>query len=299
MKILLFPFSALIASLFAYQYASVFIDFKSWIVPLLMLIMLSMGFTLTTADFVKILKLKRVVLIGVGLQFLVMPLAAFLLAAMFTLPQELLIGMILVGVAAGGTASNVITFLAKGNVALSVSMTTLSTLVAVFMMPLLTWLYLGSSVEVPLFSMLLTLLQIIVVPVALGMLIRRIFKSYIHLMTAFSTVFSMAAIVFIIAVVVALNHANFADLAIVLILAVVLHNLIGLLVGYWVIRCLGYDSVIARTIAIEVGMQNSGLSVALALKFFTPLAALPGAIFSLWHNVSGVFFALYFSNFRK
>lgn len=299
MKLLFFPLAAFMASLFAYWQPELFAGFKSWIVPLLMLVMLGMGFTLSWHDFKKVWGLKQVVLVGVFLQFLIMPLTAYALAKGLALSDELLVGMILVGVTAGGTASNVITFLAKGNVALSVSMTIISTLFAVFMMPVLSSFYMDKTVDVPVVSMFITLFKIIIIPVVAGMLIRVWLRKYIFWLTLFSAQFSMLAIVFIIAIVVALNHGNFADLALPLLLAVVLHNLIGLLSGYWVTKWMGYDSVVARTVAIEVGMQNSGLSVALALKFFTPLSALPGAIFSLWHNISGIFFALYFSSWGK
>lgn len=299
MKLLFFPLAAFLASLFAYWQPELFVGFKSWIVPLLMLVMLGMGFTLSWQDFKQVWGLKNVVLVGVFIQFLIMPFTAYALAKGLALSDELLIGMILVGVTAGGTASNVITFLAKGNVALSVSMTIVSTLFAVVLMPILSTFYMGKVVEVPILDMFYTLFKIIIVPVVLGMLIRVWLRKYVFWLSLFSAQFSMLAIVFIIAIVVALNHGNFANLALPLLLAVVLHNLIGLLSGYWVVRWMGYDSVIARTVAIEVGMQNSGLSVALALKFFTPLSALPGAIFSLWHNVSGIFFALYFSSWRK
>ena len=295
MQLLLFPLAAFLASLFAYWQPELLIGFKSWIVPLLMLVMLSMGFTLSWQDFTKIWGIKKVVLVGVFLQFLIMPLTAYTLAKSLSLSADLFIGMILVGVAAGGTASNVITFLAKGNVALSVSMTIVSTAFAVVLMPLLSTLYLQETVDVPAMGMFVTLFQIIIFPVALGMLIRVWLKKYLFWLTLFSTQFSMLAIICIIAIVVALNHENFGGLALSLLIAVILHNIVGLFIGYWVIRIMGYDSIIARTVAIEVGMQNSGLSVALALKYFAPLAALPGAIFSLWHNISGIFFAMYFA----
>lgn len=299
MKLLIFPLAAFIASVFAYWQPELLVGLKGWIIPLLMLVMLGMGLTLHWQDFKKVWGLKKVVLVGVALQFLIMPLTAYALAKGLALSNELLIGMVLVGVTAGGTASNVITFLAKGNVALSVSMTIISTLLAIILMPFLASMYIGTMVEVPKLDMFITLLQIIIVPVLVGMAIRVWLRKYIFWLSLFSAQFSMFAIVCIIAIVVALNSGNVANLALPLLLAVILHNLIGLLSGYWITKWMGYNSIIARTVGIEVGMQNSGLSVALALKFFTPLSALPGAIFSLWHNVSGIFFALYFSHKSK
>jgi len=299
MTLLFFPIFAIAASAMALLWPPFFADFKSWIVPLLMLVMLGMGLHLSVHDFKRVWQYRKLVLFGVGLQFLIMPFTAWLLSKGLGLSDELLIGMVLVGATAGGTASNVIAYLAKGDVALSVSMTVVSTLAAVFMLPLMSLIYLGQSIDVPAISMLGSLIKIIIVPVLIGILIHRFYASSIERLASFTSWFSMLVIVFIIAIVVALNHANFAELAGILVLAVILHNLIGLLSGYFLARRLGYDSVIARTVAIEVGMQNSGLSVALALKFFTPASALPAALFSLWHNISGIIFALFWSVQRK
>lgn len=292
-SLIYFPIIAFVASALAFYQPLLFVDFKSWIVPLLILVMLSMGLQLSVKDFKQVWQYRYLVLLGVGLQFLIMPFAAWFLAKTFALSDAMLIGMVLVGATAGGTASNVVAYLAKGNVALSVSMTITSTLISVVMLPLLSWLYLQQTVELDVFAMLKMLFMIIIIPVALGVLINRFFAKRVEQLQEFTTVFAMAVIAFIIAIVIALNHTNFAEIAGLLIVAVVLHNLVGMLGGYVLSKAMGYDSVIARTVAIEVGMQNSGLSVALALKFFSPVAALPGALFSLWHNVSGMIFALY------
>lgn len=289
----LFPFLAVVFALLAYVWPQGFISYQSWIVPLLMLVMLGMGFSLRLQDFEDVLRLKRVVALGVAIQFGVMPLAAFMISNMLGLSTALTIGMMLVGAAAGGTASNVMTYLARGHLALSVSMTLVSTLLAVFLMPLLTWLYLGQRVEVPAHEMMLTLLKLIVVPVAAGMLLRRFLGAKAASVEAWFPWLSVWAIVLIIGIVVALNHANLQGVALTVVVAVMLHNLAGMVSGYWLSRKLGYNSVIARTVALEVGMQNSGLSVALALKYFGAASALPGALFSIWHNLSGAAFAAY------
>ncbi len=292
-QLFLFPLLALIGIAIALYYPPSLIDYKSWIIPLLMLVMLAMGLNLRLEDFRRALQQPKVILLGVGLQFFIMPLTAWLLAKGFAFSDELLIGMVLVGATAGGTASNVIAYLAKGDLALSVSMTIVSTLLAVLMLPLLSWVYLGQSIEVPVESMFTVLIKVIVIPILLGMLFAKFLCDEVILkIEPFTTLFAMFVIAFIIAIVVALNHANIADMAVWVVFAVMLHNLIGLLSGYFLSRWLGYDSKIARTVAIEVGMQNSGLSVALALKFYSPLSALPGAIFSIWHNLSGMLFAL-------
>lgn len=299
MLILAFPIWALLVSGIAWFFPDGFIGLKSWIVPLLMLVMLGMGLTLTWQDFLKVWQHRLIVAAGVTLQFLVMPFAAWALSMLFGLSLELTIGMMLVGATAGGTASNVMAYLAKGDVALSVSMTLISTLAAVIMLPLLSWVYLSQTVEVPALSMLFMLLKMIIAPLLLGMLLNHFWHQQLQPIARFFSLFSMAVILFIIAIVVALNANNLTTVAWTLVLAVMLHNLIGLFSGYWLSRKLGFDSVIARTVAIEIGMQNSGLSVALALKYFTAASALPGALFSIWHNLSGSVFASYWQNRDK
>lgn len=296
---LLFPLWALLASLVAFYFPVFFTDMKSWIVPLLMLVMLGMGFALRWQDFQGVLRLKKVVSLGMLIQFTVMPLAAFVLARLFGLSDDLTIGMMLVGATAGGTASNVMTYLANGNVALSVSMTLVSTLVAVVALPFLTWVYLGQTVEVPVSAMMGNLFQLIVVPVLLGMLLGHSLKGKLAFLDKAFPIFSMVAIVLIVAIVVALNQSNLSGLALSLIAVVMLHNLLGLSSAYIISRRLGYDTVISRTLAIEVGMQNSGLSVALALQYFSAASALPGALFSIWHNLSGAIFASYWQYRRR
>lgn len=295
MALLLFPVWAILISIIAFIFPAWFVDLKSWIVPLLMLVMLGMGLTLQWQDFKQVWLYRKVVALGVGLQFLVMPFAAWFISLIMGLSLELMIGMMLVGATAGGTASNVMAYLAKGDVALSVSMTMVSTLAAVVMLPLLTLLYLGQSVEVPALSMLGMLLKIIVLPIAVGMLLNYLLKDKLEGFVPYFSQFSMGAILLIIAIVVALNTDNLSTVAASLVTAIIIHNLIGLGSGYWLTRKLGYDSKIARTVAIEVGMQNSGLSVALALKYFTAASALPGALFSIWHNLSGAMFASYWA----
>lgn len=261
--------------------------------PLLMLVMLGMGLTLTIDDMKRAWTLKRLILLGVGLQFLIMPLAAYGLSIMATLPMELLIGMMLVGTSAGGTASNVMTYLAKGNLALSVSMTLVSTLIATVALPALMWLYIGQAVDLPTASLLSSLIQLIIIPLALGMLINHWFQARLHRIKAALPSLSTASIITIIAIVVALNAHSIETASWLLLVLIAMQNLIGLFTGYLVPRWLGYDTSISRTIAIEVAMQNSGLSVALALKYFSAAAALPGALFSIWHNISGAVFASY------
>jgi len=293
--IILFPLFAVLFSFLAIQFPLLFVDLKFLIVPLLMLVMLGMGLTLSIKDFIQVWQNRLAVGLGVTIQFLIMPFTAWLLSMLLGLSLELTIGMMLVGASAGGTASNVMAYLAKGDVALSVSMTLVSTLAAVFLLPMLTWVYLGSTVDVPVQSMLFMLIKMIVAPVVLGMLINHFWHQKLLKIMPYFPLFSMSVILLIIAIVVALNANNFESVVWTVVAAVILHNLIGLTAGYGAVRYFGFDRKIARTVAIEVGMQNSGLSVALALKYFTAGSALPGALFSIWHNISGAVLASYWA----
>ncbi|WP_319381481.1 bile acid:sodium symporter family protein [Thiomicrorhabdus sp.] len=288
-----FPLWLLLSLGAALYFPDSFRELKSWILPLLMWIMLMMGMTLRWQDFVAVWQRKNLVLFGVVLQFVFMPLFAWMLAILGQLPTEWLIGMILVGVTAGGTASNVVTYLAKGDLALSVSMTLVSTLAATFLMPILTWVYLQESLEVPVIPMLLTLVQLIFLPLAAGMLLAHFFRNAVQYSVVWLPHLAQFAIALIVGIVVALNMDRFSDVGMVLIMAVVLHNALGMLAGYLGARFMGYGSVAARTLAIEVAMQNSALSVALAIKYFSAMAAVPAALFSIWHNLSGMLFAAY------
>lgn len=292
-SIYLFPVWVLIFSAYALIFPEPLVEMKSSIVPLLMAVMLGMGMTLRWQDFAEVLQRKSAVMLGVGIQFVVMPLAALGLSNVLNLSQELTIGLMLVGATAGGTASNVMTYLVKGNVALSVSMTLVSTLCAIVLLPFLTWFYLDETVAVPAWEMVLSLIQLILIPISVGVLLNHFFAKPLQLIQPVLPVFSMFAIIFIIAIVVALNHLQLQSIVWVLALAVVVHNAIGLISGYGISKLVGFDERTARTVAIEVGMQNSGLSVALALKYFTAMSALPGAMFSVWHNVSGSVLAAY------
>ncbi|MFP8965267.1 bile acid:sodium symporter family protein [Pokkaliibacter sp. CJK22405] len=291
----LFPLWAILLSLLAFFMPGLFIDLKAQIVPLLTVIMLAMGLTLSPRDFINVAKNGKALGVGVLLQFIVMPVAAWLVAHLMGFDTELTVGMLLVGSVAGGTASNVMCYLAKGDVALSISMTALSTLIGVVLTPVLVSAMIGQSVDVPVMGMLMSLIKIVFVPVALGVVVNALSPRWIHKALPALPYVSMIAIVLIIATVVALSADKLADIGLPVAVAVILHNSIGLLLGYWVTRLLGFDTKVCRTIAFEVGLQNSGLATALAVKFFTPMAALPGTLFSVWHNVSGSLLASYWS----
>ena len=288
----LFPLWALLGSLLAWVVPGWFAPLKPAIVPLLGLVMFGMGITLTGRDFMNVLRRPFPVLLGIAIQFLLMPFAAWALAVVASLPPQLTVGLILVGCSPGGTASNVICYLARGDVALSITLTTASTLLAVVATPLLTLFYAGETVPVPALEILFTVFKIIFLPVMLGVLANHFFHRALSPVCKVFPLLSVLSIVLIIMIIVALNHHSLANVASGLAAVVILHNLAGLLGGYWLPRWLGRDERECRTLAIEVGMQNSGLAVALAVKYFSVTAALPGALFSIWHNLSGSLLAV-------
>lgn len=283
----LLPLWAILLCLLAWWQTDWFVSLKPGILPLLALIMFAMGLTLTLKDFRRVLTMPALILLGVSLQFLLMPLLAWLISRGVALETLLATGLILVGASPGGTASNVMTYLAGGNVALSITLTALSTLLAVVFTPWLSWIYIDAAIEVPVWSMLQTILLLVVAPVLSGMLLNQFLPRMIKPVQEVCPLVATLAIVLIIAIVFALNKDSMAALSLALLTAVVLHNALGLTLGYLAGRCYGYSESICRTLAIEVGMQNSGLAVALALKNFAAMAALPGALFSIWHNMSG------------
>ena len=294
-SVLLFPLCAVLISVLAAVCPDLLVPMQPAIVPLLGIVMFGMGITLSAEDFLYVLKRPGVLFLGLVLQFLCMPLFAWFYSEMLQLPVILMTGLVLVGACPGGTASNVICYLAKGDVALSIAMTATSTVLAIFCTPYLTWLYVGQKIEVPVLAMIISIFKIIIVPVFLGVLLNRFAGQKLVQVKKSFPLISMAAIVVIIGIIVAMNQARLQSLVLPVVLAVVLHNVSGLVAGYTLTSLAGYDQKTARTIAIEVGMQNSGLGVALASKFFPAAATLPGAIFSIWHNLSGAMVAGYWS----
>ena len=283
----LFPLWAIVFSIIAYYCNSFFSIFKSAIVPLLAVIMFGMGMTLTWYNFKRIFKSPLVILLGFSLQYLIMPAAGYFVSILFNLSPVMTAGVVLVGCSPGGTASNVITYLGNGDVALSITLTLTSTILAVFLTPFFSYIILSHIVPFPAGEMFLDILQIVLIPVLAGTAINSFFREKKNNVRSIFPFISTIAIVFIIAIIVALNKSKIAEMNFIIVAAVIMHNLIGLSFGYFVPKLLKYDKNICRTICIEVGMQNSGLGVALAIKFFSASAALPGAIFSIWHNLSG------------
>ncbi|MEM1128992.1 MAG: bile acid:sodium symporter family protein [Pseudomonadota bacterium] len=278
-------------SIVAYLAPGLFAPYRGAIVPSLMVIMFAMGLTLRPEDLVRVATRPAPVFLGVALQFSVMPVAALVIGRALALPDELVAGLVLLGACPGGTASNVMAYLAKADVALSVSMTLLSTVLAVVATPLLTWLLIGQTVPVDMGAMLVSLVKIVVVPVAAGVLLNRFLGRVVERAKPVLPAVAALAILFVLGVIVALNRDNLASAGVAVFVAVFLHNACGLLGGYWVPRLAGFDIRTCRTLSLEVGMQNSGLGVALSVLHFTPLAALPSVLFSVWHNISGALLA--------
>ena len=264
-----------------------------WINYLLMIVMFGMGLTMKLSDFAVVFARPRDVIIGCLAQFIVMPLLAFGLGKAFGLSNELLVGVVLVGTCPGGTSSNVITYLSKGDTALSVGMTSINTLLAPFLTPALTYLYLRTTVSVDVKSMFVSIIQVVIIPIGLGLMINKLFGKYTQKISDVLPTVSVTAICLIVAAVVSHNSEKILSTGLVIFAVVILHNLLGYLCGYLIGVFFKMDLPRKKAVAIEIGMQNSGLATTLAGTAFPNLAmaTVPGAIFSVWHNISGAILA--------
>ena len=263
----------------------------SWVAPhisaMLGILMLGMGMTLHWQDFSHVLRHPRDLGLGLLVQFGCMPLLAFALCHVFALPPELAMGMILVGTAPGGTASNVLTFIARGDVAFSVAMTAAATLVSLLLTPPLTWLLGGVWVPVDMGGLFWSIVKIVLVPVLLGLLLHHFQRGLVDRLMPFLPLASALVITLVIAGIIAVNAQNILSAGPAIFAAVIAHNLLGLAVGWFAACRLRFAPPRRRALAIEIGTQNSGLATALALAHFTPAAAIAGALFSVWQNISG------------
>ena len=268
----------------------------SYVNTLLGIVMFGMGLTLKPNDFKVVFSRPKDVVIGCIAQFTVMLLLVFFLTKVFNLPTELAIGVILVGTCPGGTSSNVMTYLSGGDVALSVGMTAVSTVLAPFLTPLLTYFYAGQKVDVNMASMFLSIVKVVIVPIVLGFVINHFFKKFTERAVEVLPLISTTAIVAIVAAVVSANSAKIMTCGLLIVAVVICHNVLGYLLGYGIGKVLKLNTTKCRAISIEVGMQNSGLATSLATTHFAayPLATIPGAVFSVWHNISGAILANFF-----
>ena len=278
---------------------AVFSASLSWIAPqvplLLGIVMFGMGMTIEFKDFCHLVRHPWDVGIGVFAQFTIMPLVAYLLTQAFSLPPDLAVGVILVGTCPGGTASNVITYLAKGDVALSVTMTMATTLLAPFVTPFLTLLLAGEEIAVNAPAMMLSIAEMVLLPVLLGAALNHFFRRRVAYALTVLPLISALLVALLVGVVVSMSAPHLAEVGTLVALAVVLHNGFGLALGYALARLLGLSAPKRRAIGIEVGMQNSGMAASLALLYFNPAAAIPAALFSVWHNISGSLAANWFT----
>lgn len=273
----------------------------SAITPMLGIVMFGMGLTLKPSDFKPVVMHPKDILIGELAQFVVMPGAAWALCKILNLPSELALGVILVGCCPGGTASNVICYLAKGDIALSVAMTGVSTLLAPIVTPALVLLLAGKQVDVDVLAMFRSIVQVVILPIVLGFIVNYFLGKLTERITPILPMVSTIAISLIIGIVVSHNAQNILSCSLIVAVVVILHNALGLSLGYLIGRILGIDSKKRTAIAIEVGMQNSGLATSLAASHFAmfPMATVPGAIFSVWHNFSGSIAAQIFRRVNK
>ncbi|HIW92286.1 MAG TPA: bile acid:sodium symporter family protein [Candidatus Corynebacterium avicola] len=264
---------------------------SDWVNWLLGLIMFGMGLTLKPNDFALVVKRPLPVVIGVIAQFVIMPLTALFVVWVLGLPSAIAAGVILVGCAPGGTASNVVSYLARGDLALSVAMTSVSTLLAPLLTPLLTHWLAGEYMPLDGGAMALDIVKVVLVPVIAGLVLRLLLPGIVNALLPVLPWISVIAIAVVVAIVVSGNRDNLLDAGLLVLVAVVLHNVLGLALGYGAGKITGQPVPTRRTMAIEVGMQNSGLAAGLAAQHMEPMSALPGAIFSVWHNLSGAVFA--------
>jgi BASS family bile acid:Na+ symporter len=292
----------LLMALLALWQPAPFAAVGTWVInPMLGLIMFGMGLTLNPNDFRIVFSRPKDVLTGCLAQFTIMPLLAWILTKIFSLPPDLALGVILVGCCPGGTASNVITYLAKGDLALSVGMTATSTVLAPLLTPLLTWMMAGTFVDVDAVGMLMSIVYVVIAPILAGFLIQHYMPELTRRMVAYLPAFSSVMIATLVAIIIGHNASKLLTGGLIVVVVVMLHNLCGLALGYWIGLLLRLTHPKRSAISIEVGMQNSGLASSLANIHFAafPMATIPGAIFSVWHNISGALVAKMYSMKEK
>ncbi|SIS75195.1 bile acid:sodium symporter family protein [Salimicrobium salexigens] len=283
------------AALISFFVPEVFLGLGAYITILLGVVMFGIGLTMQPVDFKLVMKKPLPVIAGVAAQYVLMPLTALGIAYLLNLPAELAAGLVLLGSVPGGTASNVMVYLAKGNLALSVAMTSFSTLLAPILTPAILLMLAGQWLPVDPVSMFLSIVQVIIVPITLGLLVRKLFPETVDKSATAVPLISVLAIITIVCAVVAANVESITSSGLQIFAAVMLHNLIGLILGYGAAVLMRLDESKRRAISIEVGMQNSGLGVALATAHFGPLAALPNVVAAVWHNISGPILATFWS----
>src|SRR5699024_961187 len=286
-----FPVLVIIGGLLGFFFPDTASGFAPQVTPLLGIIMFGMGLTLRPVDFALIAKRPLPVLIGGVAQFVIMPLIAVLTVWILRLPAEIAVGVILVGCAPGGTSSNVVSYLARGDVALSGTMTSVSTLLAPLLTPMLTLWLAGQYMPLNAGAMAWDIVKVVLIPVIGGLVVRLLLPKVVALITPVLPWLSVLAISSIVGIVVGGSRDNIISAGGVVLVAVIIHNGLGYALGYLTGKLTRQTEPVSRTMAIEVGMQNSGMATTLATTYFSPLSALPGAVFSVWHNLSGALVA--------
>lgn len=273
----------------------------TWVNYLLMIVMFGMGLTLKLEDFKLVFTRPKDILIGCLAQFTVMPLLAFALGKVFGLDAALLAGVILVGTCPGGTSSNVITFLSKGDVALSVGMTSINTLLAPLLTPAITYILLRTTVTVNPVSMFVSIIEVVIIPIVLGFVINKLFGKVTQKLVKVLPSVSVIAICLIVAAVVSHNAEKIMTTGAIVFVVVILHNLLGYACGFGLGKLLHLSVPKTKALSVEIGMQNSGLATSLAGSAFPDLAmaTVPGAIFSVWHNISGAILANIYNRWEE
>jgi BASS family bile acid:Na+ symporter len=286
----------ILTSVIAFLNPAPFKGVGPYISYLLGVIMLGMGLTMSLDDFRLVLTRPKDVFYGVFFRYLIMPLAGFFVAKFLGLPPALAAGMVLLGAAPSGTGSNVMTYIAKGDTALSITVSSVNTVLAPVLTPYIFLLLAGSMIPIDVTVLLVDIVKIVLVPVTAGVALHmaapKLVDKIIKIVPAISVVF----IITILSSVVALNAAKMATVALVLCLAVILQNLFGLTLGYYSAKSVGMSPKKSRAVTFEIGMENSGLAVALALAHLDPMAALPAAVGAVWQYMSGSVLASYWGN---
>ncbi|PZE19560.1 bile acid:sodium symporter family protein [Paenibacillus xerothermodurans] len=285
----------IVFAIFGFFAPQLFVGLKNHISLLLGIVMFGMGLTLSSADFREVFRRPMDVVIGVIGHYLIMPGLAFVLAVALKLPPEIAVGVILVGSCPSGTASNVMTFLAKGDVALGVSIASVSTLIAPLATPAIISLLAGQWMDINTESLFMDIIKVVIIPILLGVIVKALFKKQAEASVKALPLVSTVAIVLIVAIVVALNKGKIIETGALIFLVVILHNGLGFVLGYFFAKLFGMNLAKRKAVTLETGMQNSGLGAALAAAHFNPLAAVPSAIFSVWHNISGSILATWFA----
>lgn len=282
-----FPTFILLGAIIAFIFPEPFIPLTNYINIFLTIIMFTMGLTLTVPDFQMVLKCPLPILIGVVAQFVIMPFLAIVVAKMFNLNPALAVGLLMLGSVPGGTSSNVIAFLARGDVALSVTMTSVSTIVSPIMTPFLMLMLAGTETAVDGGGMAWTLVQTVLLPVIIGLVLRVFLNKWIDKILPILPYLSILGIGGVVFGAVAANAERLVSVGLIVFVAVIVHNVLGYVVGYLTGRVFKFPEAANRTMAIEIGTQSAGLASGMAGRFFTPEAALPGAVAALVHNITG------------